>query len=398
MKLMRIDTYLLKLLFLLAAGIVVCQMLGRSSITSLLFYATFPVTVLLWLRTVRKTATGMDLLMLLTIVLALVSILLDAWFNNAGLGFAYVKKVIIFCMTLIFLQTAFRLRINREMVDFINTVVDLLTICLIYMFFAHQSQMHILHGRISGYLTFRVGNPNLTSLYLSCLYMLELYRIFTPERWYWKLTHILMSVCLLMFIFLTRSRSCLIAVLLFTANCAWLVFKGRRKLYIKNSTAWLIAVFPVIFVAVYIFLVYMPWVQDLLEFLVSEGKKLDSRMRIWEPALRYLANSPLIGAYYHISDGTGMSQMHNSHLDVAASYGIPVLAMVCLLLRNYLHQGGRHYGDKQGYIYILGFAAAILLGIGEAALFSGGLSIYIFVGAFLLLANREEAAQTMGKL
>lgn len=398
MKLMRFDVFLLKLLYILAAGIVVFQTLGRGSVTSLLFYATFPVTVLLWLRTIRKTATGMDLIMLLTIVLAMISVLLDAWINNAGLGFSYVKKVIIFAMTLLFLQTAYRLRIDREMVAFIDRTVDLLTVFLILMFFFRTGQMYIIRNRISNYLTFRIGNPNLTGLYLTCLYMLELYRIFAPERWYWKGIHILMAGLLVIFIFLTQSRNCLVAAVLFTVSCAWLVFKGRRKLYIKNSTAWLIAAFPLLFVVGYMLIVYTPWFQKLFSFLVSEGKNLDSRMRVWEPALQYLANSPLIGSYYHISDGTGMSQMHNSHLDVAASYGIPVLVLVCLLLHNYLHQRGRHYTDKQGYIYILGFACAILLGIGEAALFSGGLSIYIFVGAFLLLADREEQEQTMGKL
>lgn len=398
MKLMRFDIFLLKLLFLLAAGIVVCQVLDRGNLTSLMFYATFPVTVLLWMRTVRKTATGMDLLMLVTIVMALISVLMDAWVNNADMGFSYVKKIIIFSMTMLFLQTAYRLRIDQELVAFIDKTIDFLTIFLILMFFFRSSQMYMIRGRISNYLTFRIGNPNLTGLYLTCMYMLELYRIFTPERWYMKVVHLLMAGFLITFIFLTQSRNCLVAVMLFTASCAWLVFKGRRNLCIKNSAAWMIVGFPALFVLGYVFVVYSPWFQKLFAFLVSEGKNLDSRMRVWEPALRYLANSPLIGSYYHISDGTGMSQMHNSHLDLAASYGVPVLLLVCLLLRNYLYQRGRYYTDKQGYIYILGFACAIVLGIGEAALFSGGLSIYIFVGAFLLLADREESDKLTGKL
>jgi len=77
-----------------------------------------------------------------------------------------------------------------------------------------------------------------------------------------------------------------------------------------------------------------------------------------------------------------MSQMHNSHLDIAASYGIPVLILVCVLLARWLRQGrGR---------YMIGFACALLLGLGEAAVFSGGLGIYIFAGLFLLLAKGEK--------
>jgi ATP-dependent Lon protease len=91
--------------------------------------------------------------------------------------------------------------------------------------------------------------------------------------------------------------------------------------------------------------------------------------------------------------GTGKSQMHNSHLDIAASYGIPVLILVCVLLTCYMHHRGRSYTQKSSYIYMLAFCCAILLGIGEAAVFAGGMGIYIFVGTFLLLANMEDEEQ-----
>ena len=395
MKLKRIDVILLKLLFLLAAGIIVFQALGRSSLTSMLFYMTFPVTVLLWLRTVRKTITGMDLIMIATIILSVISILVDAGRYNAGLNFSYIRKVIIFSMTMLFLQTAYRLQIDEKMVDFINKTVDFLTVFLMLMYFLYASQMFLLGGLVSAYLTFQIGNPNLTGLFLTCFYMLELYRIFTPERWYWKLLHVLMAVCLIVFAFMTQSRNCLMVIVLFTLITVWLIFRGRRNLHIGEISAMLISSFPVLFLTVYISIIYTPWMQRLFGFMVGEGKNLDSRMRIWMPALRHLWESPIIGSYYAISEGTGMSQMHNSHLDIAASYGIPVLVLVCLLIYSYLHQRGRRYADKQGFIYILGFACAIILGIGEAALFSGGLSLYIFVGAFLLLANRQEQTESI---
>ena len=112
----------------------------------------------------------------------------------------------------------------------------------------------------------------------------------------------------------------------------------------------------------------------------------------------YISKSPVLGAYFGVSDGSGMSQMHNSHLDIAASYGIPVLAVVCILLRNYVYQGGRVYENKQDYIYILGFACAIILGIGEAALFSGGLGLHVFVGAFLMLSSRDNEIEMVNVL
>ena len=394
MELKRIDYFLLKVLYLAAVGIVVMQTLGQSGLTSYLFTLTFPVTLLLWMRTVRKTASSMDLLVLAILALAAVSVLLDACIHDANLSFSYIRKCMMFVMTLLFLQTAYRVRINENLVRFINRLVDLLAVFLIFTYFTQYAQSHYLNGRLSNYLTFRIGNPNLTGLFLACLYMLELYRLFTPEKWYWKLLHVVMAGFLAFFIMDSQSRNSLLVMVLFTLVCAWLVFRGKKKMRISRGFATLVSILPILFVAVYLILINTPLFSRIFAFLVEEGKKLDSRVGIWTLALEKLWDSPLIGAYWAISEGTGTSQMHNSHLDIAVSYGVITLLLVCILLRKYIYQNGRIYTDKQNYIYMLGFACAIMLGIGEAALFSGGLGIYIFVGSFLLLANREEKPNT----
>ena len=275
------------------------------------------------------------------------------------------------------------------MARFIDRIVDFLTVFLIFMYFADNSSMHLLNGMITRYLTFRFSNPNTTGLFLISLYMLELYRLFAREKWYLKLVHIAMACFLGWVVLGTESRNCLLVLLMFTAACFWLEFKSRRKLRVTRFWAVIIAWFPVVFVGVYMLFVYAPWVQKLLSFLVDVGKGLDSRTRIWTESLRFIAESPLIGSYHGISDGTGAIQLHNSHLDIAASYGIPVLAMVCSLLTTYLYQKGRYYEDKESFSYMLAFACAIMLGLGEAALFAGGLGIYIFAGIFLMLSSRE---------
>ena len=297
-------------------------------------------------------------------------------------------------MTLLFFQTMYRLRIDQEMADFIQRVIDCLICFLMLMYFTQRLKMFTLNGRLTTYLTFRMSNPNLTGLYLACLYMLALYRIFKQEKFVFKVLHLAMSLFLAVCVLQTQSRNALLVIVIFTMICMWLIFRGRRNLYIGKIPAILISTFPALFLTVYVSVIYTPWIQKLFAFLVGEGKGLDSRIRIWIPALKHLGESPIVGAYYAISGGTGMSQMHNSHLDIAASYGVPVLVLVCLLLYWYLHQRGRRYADKQGYIYILGFACAIILGIGEAALFSGGLGLYIFAGSFLLLAGCREQTES----
>jgi len=274
----------------------------------------------------------------------------------------------------------------------VNRTVDILTVFLIVMFVGMYSQMHILNGRVTGYLTFRIGNPNLTGLFLVCLYMLELYRLFLPEKWFWKLIHIGLAAALAFFVVESQSRNSFLVLILFTVVCSWLMLRGGKRMRIGKGVSYLIACFPALFVAGYMMLISSAWLQNLFSFMVGEGKKLDSRVEIWNNALNNLAGSPLIGAYFEMSNGTGMFQMHNSHLDVAVSYGIPVLVLVCVLLQKYLYQRGRIYEDKQNYIYILGFACSIMLGLGEAALFSGGLGLYVFVGTFLLLSDLGSAS------
>lgn len=386
----KLDAFLLKSLILLAVGMVVAQSLGQDSLTSYMFLLTFPLTVLLWIRTIRSTVTGLDVLVVVTIGLALINVLINASMTGTGPSFSYIRKMIIFSVTLLFFQTVYRLKISEETVRFINLTADLLVIYLILAYFFLNVQMFQLHGRPSIYLTFHMDNPNLTALFLICLYMLEMYRLFTPERWYSKVLHIIMSAFLALFVVQTQSRNALLVMSIFTVVCAWLVFRGTEKMKMGKLRAALIATFPAVFVSVYVALIYTPAVQKAFDFLVSEGKKLDSRTKIWTAALDHLRSSPIVGAYSQISNGSGSSQMHNTHLDIACSYGIPVLILVCVLLWSYLNQKDREYQDKCGYIYILGFSCAIILGIGEAALFSGGLGLYVLVGCFMLLASHSE--------
>lgn len=390
MEVKKLDVLLLKLLLLSTAGIIVSQTLEMDDMTSLFFLMTFPLTALLWLRSVRKRIVHTDIVMILAVVGAGIAVLLDLLSEDGRPTFEYLKKLIMFTMALMFLQTAYKMRIGTPMVRFIDRLADVLTLFLIYMYFTENRTMHMLNGYITRYLTFCFSNPNTTGLFLTCLYMLELYRLFAKEAWYFKVLHIIMAALMAFFILETQSRNSLLVMVLFTVGCFWLEFRSRRKLRITKGWARIIAWFPLLFVVAYMLLINTSWIQNMFSFLVEEGKLLDSRMRIWTRGLEIVVRNPFIGSYYQASDGTGVAQLHNSHLDIAVSYGIPILLLVSYLLTAYLHQKGRYYDNKAAYSHILGFACAIMLGIGEAALFSGGLGIYIFVGLFLLLSSSEN--------
>lgn len=390
MELRRIDTFLFKSIYLIEAAIFITQMLNYDSLTSLLFYLTFPLTGLLWLRSVRKTVTGTDVLMLSAVVLAIVSVFLSTALAGGSIGFSYLKKLIMFIMSLLFLQTVCKIHADQDLVRFVNRIVDLLTVSVIAMFFFKTSEMYSINGRITRYLVFNLSNPNFTAQFLLIFFMLEFYRLFTREKWYRKLMHITMAVFLAFFVFETRSRNAQLVLLAYTMMCVWLIFQRDGRLHLGKWASGLIAFFPALFAAAYMYLISADWLHRLFSFLVEEGKGLDSRTKVWGRALDYIVQSPLMGSYYQIYRDTGGAQMHNTHLEMAASYGLVVLVLVCVLIAGYIYRSGRKHMTKQGMSYLLGFCGSVMMGMGEAAVFSGGLGIYIFAGAFLLMANASE--------
>lgn len=392
MKPERMDRALLKMLYLDAAAIVMVQTLGLDDLVSALFTLTFPLTVLLWLRAVREKLTVFDLLVLLTAGLSAVNVLLDALGSGAGLHLAYGKKLVMFLMTLLFFGAAYRFESSDDLARLVKGAGNILALWLLGVYVFRGERMFYIGERLSGYLTFGFTNPNLTAMVLSCLYMLQISQLFEPSEWRKKAVHLALAAVLAYFLWETRSRNCMLAMAVFTAGCILLGLRREKTMQVPGWLAALVSILPGLFVAGYLALTALEEVPEFLTFFVGDGKSLDSRLAVWGPALEALRDSPVIGAYCRISDGLGSSQMHNSHLDIAASYGIPVLALVCVLLGAYLYQGGRVYADKARFCAILAFGCGLLMGLGEAAVFSGGLGIYVFVGMFLMLANGEEAA------
>ena len=391
----KLDIWLFNLLFLAAGGILVTQTLQLESLTSYIFLLTFPLTALLWVRSVRKTLTAWDLLILLAVGTSVINVLINTSLAGTPPSFAYFKKMIMFVMTLLYLQACSRMQVHDKTVKFFHRLLEAVILFLIVAFFVLKIQVFMIDDVVSAYLTFRFNNPNLTGLFLACLFMLEFPRLLHRDKWYKKVYRIILEVALAIFILMTGSRNSILVALLYTALCVVLVCLRRPRLRMNPTMTVIVILTPVVFLVVYMAVVYNETIQSVFSFMVEEGKSLDSRMEVWEPALQNLGRSPILGAYSQITGGTGVAQMHNTHLDIACSYGIPVLVMVCMLLFRWLNQRNQTYKSKTGLAYMLGFACAIIMGMGEAALFSGSLGLYILVGGFLLLGNQDAKIEPL---
>ena len=376
----------LRILYVVVAGIIVAQTMEIDILISLLFHSMVLLTGAAWLCTLRKGINKHDYLILGIIVLAGINIVLNCFWMGGTLGFSYIKKYILFCTALLFFQTVNKTRISYMDIHFIYSLTDILTVWFIVMYILQGQNRYLINGIVSNYLTFRFDNPNLISMFLLCLFMIQMSKLFTDKEKERRI-HIVFALCLAFFIFKTASRNCELVMAAYLVVYGWLWLTKKKQFYIPKFIAVGISVFPAIFFGLYMLLINSVFVQNVFGFMVGVGKDLDSRMKIWGPGWNGLKESPVIGAYYQISNGTGTGQMHNTHLDIAAAYGVVVLVLVCVYLFLMLYQNGRRYRRKQTFCFMIGWAAVILLGMGEAAMYNGGLGIYLFMGTFLLLAN-----------
>ena len=391
----NIENFIIRLLYMVAAGIIVAQTLGFRSLSSLLFTGTFFLVVVFWFVVTQRKITKLNMLGLLIVVIAMLCVLLNAMFTNTILSFGYVKKVIMFASSILFFAAASESNIDDANKLFLNRTVNFLTCFMIMMYFVQSSAMHTLYGRVTKYLVFRFTNPNLTALFLTCILFYKIVSLFQSKNKINKVFDFMLVAFLVKFVIETKSRNCLLVMALFFIQVLVFYKMPKIKIFTKKIYAKFMAIMPLLFSILYMLLINFSYISRVFSFLLSEGKGLDSRYTIWSFAFKKIYQSPIIGAYSQISYGTGESQMHNSHMDILASYGVIVLLLTCVLVYLLLWNKIKNRTNNISVLYMIAFASILLVGIGEAAIFSGGMGIYIFAGVFLLLngvGKNEESS------
>lgn len=391
LRLLRLDLFL-------AAAIVLCQAFSVHAFVSVLFYATFIVTFVLWLVVIVKGFDKVDLLALGIMIAALVSVVIDGGVHHASFSFEYFKKYLMFCSTVMFFGAARKIVFDDATYTFFARCYMVLSLALIAAFLLHGPQVHMLNGAHVRYLTFGFTNPNLTGLFLACATMFLCLLSMREKHVPIKALLLMLSAIMLYFLVDTESRNAILSITFFAVFAVVLLLLGKRNLMVPSWVLWLVVLAPLLFVAVYLAAQNIHAFTGIFSAISGEGKGSDSRVIIWYNALSSFGSSPLFGTYYGISNGTGMSQMHNSHVDILCSYGIVVISLTCVylfLILSHVRKSVQTFDQK---IALLAFSCSLLLGIGEAAVFAGGLGIYLFAGASLLMVNYAgNGGKRMGK-
>lgn len=327
---------------------------------------------------ISREHNNLFVLMVLIVIIAFLSILING--VSANLSFEYFKKYLIFCSTIIYLFLISIIKINNKTVEFIlytNIALGLLYSSCYYLFG--------IRGYLSNrYLTFNFSNPNLVAMWILQTVIYLLLSVLILKNKTIKVICIPIAAILTYFIYLTEARTCLIAI---TSFLVLMLYVGlKKKLNFGNFFLAIAISFPLIFAIVYMALIDTINVGDL-NFLTSEGKNIASRVIVWDFAFDHFKEHPISGAYYQISFGTGQSQMHNTHVDILASYGIVTFLLVSLYLYSIVKKINKQCYNKIQTLCLGAFLTVIIMGMGEAALFSGGQGIYILGCSFLLLAR-----------
>lgn len=379
---------------MLVAFILLFTILKQSALISLCFSFSF-VFILVYIA-MRIRWYRFDAKVLLLILLATINILVNAALSpEANLGFDYFKKLIMFATFIFHLYFSSKDKISG----------NAFMICLYLPFFAGIALIisYFFLGNTdlyAGGISLGFSNSNFAGMWLLHLLIYSFLVAIRQQKRKWVgAVAILASVILVWLIIETKTRSCLLAAVFFLA----LVLAGRLispSKILNRIVLLFVTVFPIIFVAIYHVLLQSNWFLSMFSFLVSEGKSLGSRLSVWEPAIKALQSNFIFGDYSGISNGTGMAQMHNMHLDVICSYGIiPFCLFLWLLYHSCCSASQKSKNMKNvrsryfNYCAICGFLSTVIMGTFEAGIVAGAMGLNILTAGLVLLANNYASAE-----
>lgn len=379
----NVDSLFFAFLFVLFAIIYLASIMSLPWLASLCFLSSFGILLIVYFFESHKELNYVDYFCFLTVSISLVCVFLNGILEDAYINFDYMKKWMMFSSTIIFFSIVCKRTYNSS---FLGVLVKFLTIFLsimtIFQFYLGGLSNYLWKGRLTNYLTMNFENPNKTALFFMPLCLMCIIVFCTDKRKELRVVSLLCSVFLCFFIFQTQSRTCMMSLSVFFFLVIF--FKIKKPLTISFLSSFFITVVPLFYALFYVFLVRFPYVAIFFDFAEKEGKSLYSRENIWLEAFEHIENSPFVGAYYQISGGTGISQLHNTHVDILASYGL--ISFICFVVFMMLLLRKIKFEFDLQYLYFSAFVALLCCGFGEAALYSGGMGLYIIFGYFLFMS------------
>ncbi len=375
------DTFVV-LLYVLSAMMLTGQFFEINIITSISFALSFVVVFVFWILHLKESST-LDILTILIMAASLIG----PFMTCNKLSVSYFNNWLMFSSVFLYFSVCMKIKMNGMTAKKLFKITSFVSFVCLFAYIIRRADAFYVTNLGIKYLKFGFYNPNSLALFLLCIVFGEIcYFSFYYERKHW-LIKICYTAIFTILIGQTLSRTALLALILFLGIN--ITFKRKGRHYIPQSRLFnlTVVIFPLIFAVLYMLIIDKFSQNGIFAFLISEGKGLDSRQRVWEYAFSMFRESPLWGSYGNMVTSSLFSQMHNSHLNVLVSYGIVVFLLVVLFLYIVLSDLCKKSKSARTELAAWAFIICLILGSGEAILFSGGLSFYLLDGQFLLLCN-----------
>lgn len=371
--------------FLIVLGIVYSTLVGDTAWVSRLISVSFVYSFFLFIKNnlLNKHSYELDRLVIISAIL----VFLNVTIVGAG-GFDYYKKAIMYTATLSWIAYSTHAYVVKKtviIVIVINAIINILYL-LYYQrgFSVHENQI---------LLTLNFSNPNQAGMFIlnSLLYMGILIasgRNIISKTWIYivmlvVLVPIIMGTTQLLVLTGCRSSFMAFAAFIFLVIIDY-ISKGRFKL--KHWMVFLIVIMPYVFV--FLYLTFVREINIDVSMGVEEaGKSSFTRISVWKPIIDHYFHYFIFGDYFGISHGTGMSQLHNTHLDVYASYGIiPLVLYIAILYKSTCNLLSKAKCRFQR-VSIYAFIACMISYTFEASFVAGSGGLFLLTIGFLLIAN-----------
>lgn len=358
---------------LVIALIVLLTMLKLNTLVSLLFSASFLLVLLHLSLIMTKRISKLGVAALMIAFASFICVLINAFIKNVSISPAYFKDVIFFLSTIFYLYIADETSVEQKTAEFI------LKANLLIAFLFPLAYFFVPYEEIAGAMTLNFTNPNLTGLWLY-LYILYAALAFIALRGVWRIAAAVAFGFDCFLLIQTQARNAMLAALV--AFALFLLVRFKKKLSFSNTFLFLINLLPALVVPLYLLLIQPIIDKGWLDFLISPGKPLDSRVRIWRECFEKLKGSWLCGNYAELS-----GNRHNADMVLLCSFGVLVLIGVLTYLYIIMRHINTRATKKMQLYALAAFISVLFMGAGEGALFSGGVGIYLPACSFLLLAN-----------
>lgn len=375
--------------FLIVFGIAYYTMKNQNGIVSNLLTLSFPVVFIALFQAYKnhRIPRSYTPLLLGLTILVFFNISLRLGLNTGG-GFDYYKKAIMFVTTLAWFTYCANTNISKSTL-FYMLLINLILIALYQIFY--KQTFKVVEGEV--YVTLNFSNPNLTGMFIlhSLLYVAISIVSVTQisDKFIWRILWLALNLVLFVGAFsilmMTGNRSSLMSLILW-GILVIIDFIFKHKINFKKWMIWVLVAFPFIFV--FIYATYAATIGDTITFGMDvRGKSNTSRNHVWMPILKDFFHYFFIGDYYKISNGTGFGQLHNTHLDVFASYGIFALILYIIFLFKITFKAWQHSHSLVQRTAAYAFISILVSCSFEAALVAGSVGLFILTGGFLLLCN-----------